>query len=89
MSNITAESKLQGFRRIKANHQAECHCQACGAWCDVHRKVCKACKQKALVIIDASTACRVVQVYDGINEANKAKYIKLGVVKMAEVAWKL
>ncbi len=40
-------------------------------------------------MVDGYTASAIVQVYDAINETNKAKYRAMTVPKMAAVAWKL
>lgn len=41
------------------------------------------------VMVDASSANIVVQVYDALNESNKKKYIGMPVEKMVKVAWSL
>jgi hypothetical protein len=40
------------------------------------------------VLVDATTANVVVQVFDALNETNKAKFAALPVAKMANLAWK-
>lgn len=39
--------------------------------------------------VDAFTASAVVKVYDALNEANRAKFVSLSVLKMVSVTWKL
>ena len=39
--------------------------------------------------VDAFTASAIVKVYDALNAENKAKYEKLPVKRMAQIAWKL
>lgn len=41
------------------------------------------------VRVDLFTASAIVQVYDGINAANKKKYISASLPKMASIAFKL
>ncbi len=41
------------------------------------------------VLIDGFTASAVVQVYDALNDTNKAKFVALPLVKMVDVTWKL
>lgn len=40
-------------------------------------------------MVDLFSASAIVAVYDGISDANKAKYINLPVGKMASIAFKL
>jgi hypothetical protein len=41
------------------------------------------------VIVDMQTANAILQVYKALNTANRKKYEKLSISKMADVAWKL
>jgi hypothetical protein len=39
--------------------------------------------------VDAFSASAIIQVYDALNEENKAKYASLSIPKMASIAFKL
>ena len=41
------------------------------------------------VYIDAFTASMLVQIFDALNESNRAKFISLPWPKMVSVGWKL
>ena len=41
------------------------------------------------VIVDMQTANAILKVYKALNTANRKKYEKLSIAKMADVAWKL
>lgn len=41
------------------------------------------------VIVDVVTASAVLNVYDNINETNKEKFLKLSLIKMVDVTWKV
>lgn len=45
--------------------------------------------KKGWVILDGFSASAIVQVYNALNETNKAKFAALPLVKMATVAFKL
>jgi hypothetical protein len=40
-------------------------------------------------LVDTFTASAVVQVYDGVNDANKKKMSKLPLPKMVDLVWKV
>jgi hypothetical protein len=41
------------------------------------------------VSVDLFSASAIVQVYDALNDANKAKYASLPIRKMADIAFKI
>lgn len=41
------------------------------------------------VYVDLITASMLVQIYDALNEVNRAKFIALPFLKMVDVGWKL
>ena len=41
------------------------------------------------VLVDSFTASAVVQVYDALNETNKAKFATLDLLRMVDVTWKV
>lgn len=41
------------------------------------------------VYVDHFTASMLVQVHDALNEANRAKFVALPLVRMVDVGWKL
>ncbi|MFA5153238.1 MAG: hypothetical protein WC554_11805 [Clostridia bacterium] len=41
------------------------------------------------IMVDLFTANTIVQIYNALNDANKAKYSRLPVYRMADIAFKL
>lgn len=42
-----------------------------------------------MVMVDAFTASACVQIHDGLNEANRAKYLALPWERFIDITWKL
>jgi hypothetical protein len=45
--------------------------------------------KRGWIILDSFSASAIVAVYDKLNEDNQAKYIRMPISKMAELAFKL
>lgn len=102
MTTLADPPLIAAIRRIVDEYQAAAICLAChttenagqvmeavapdGEDADV--VPCR-CGEGSLVVVDAFTASAVVKVYDALSDANRTKFVGLGLLHMVDVTWKL